>query len=455
MHTAQSTHWIHATRRHVDPPPYGGARPFESYIYPGHPTSYTEPALDALAEKISSDYWFLLGAAYPCPYSHFPAAEDNAVMNLRQYCSCLTPGQFRVEIFAPRLTEAGHRQIVTMGSGPSRVALHLALSQYLRKKPQSYTRTLDGFIGLNPPDGYHYTDELFWRGIGILGLLWILYGNTPPFNLSPFLLLVAGSDSFEAALKLCDDLPFVRAFAPEAADYLTSWERLARDYVADPSPIQKACRATPKYSMDKFTHLLEAVDVDLPESTLHWKMTYTQHQETREKLRNYLLFGHAHVSADVPQVSSLASGLRYFEQLKNYFVHHAFTDFQSFLYVLYRDISLDPETYLLLRVRWLQPPPDVPSNVWTDIKNALARFIRRQGLPTLTSSVASDGLRAVYATLGQSSNLPSIDSPEMQRAHIRRVLLNITVLGLEQPPSSMDFQASQPSVSWQLLLKAV
>ncbi|KZO89477.1 hypothetical protein CALVIDRAFT_532067 [Calocera viscosa TUFC12733] len=328
-----------------------------------------------------------------------------------------------------------------MGSGPTRVTFHMALNRYLAKKPQSYTHTLDGFLGINPPEGYHYTDELFWLGLGILCVLWILFGNSPPFNISPFLLLVAGSDNFDAALKLCNDLSFVRVFAPNAADYLTSWDRLARDHVTDPSPLQTASRAIPKHTMTELIQLLEAVDIDVPKNTMNWKMTSAEHSCTRQRLNNYLLFGHAEFSADVPQFSALVNGVRYFDQLRilQYFVRHAFADFQSFIYVLYRDITVDPQSYLLLRVRWLPPGLDSPA-IWTDFKNALSCFITRQGLPTLTSSAASNGLRAVYSMLDQSRRIPSIDSTIMSRPHVRRVILNIAVLGQEQPPSSMDFQ---------------
>ncbi|KZP00990.1 hypothetical protein CALVIDRAFT_560279 [Calocera viscosa TUFC12733] len=337
---------------------------------------------------------------------------------------------------SPPINPSVQGRVLTSGQGPSRVTLLYVLQNYLTFRPHSFRRTPDDFLAFNPASTYHPSHSVFWRGMAILASIWILHAATPPFNLSPFIFFVGMSTDRVGALKMCEDISFIRAFAPKAAALLLSWDRLATFHVLDPSPSQQAARALPQHVMQDFRPYLDEMDVDLApdlaEDLSDFKISRSEHSRLRRRLLNIFLFGHSNMDSSNPQFGAFGSGSLFFDRLRIFYLRQAFSDFRNLIFIIWRDVTIDGSEYLLERVRWL-PAVGVPSEEWSDIKAALSRYIMRDGLPTLTHSAASEVLREVYASQEIEDAHPH-SSSEWSRPHIRRLLLNRLVFGVEQPP---------------------
>ncbi|KZT62708.1 hypothetical protein CALCODRAFT_533804 [Calocera cornea HHB12733] len=368
---ARCAQWTLEARRLVPAVSPEFCRVISAPVYPGESQSNTQSAFQMVSLQLATSLFTLLKAAYP----DFPARppSSRAQSALQQFIARLCPGNFRVEVILPLNGSMSSGRVLTAGAGPTRQALRLLLQQYAALLPHSSARTPDGFMAIRPRgDPPSHEHEVFWRGVGILSAIWILHTGTPPFNISPLLVYVAGCQQRDTAADICRQPAFIRTFAPIAATMLSSWDRLASQHVTDPSHSQKLSRQDPQHSIRHFLPFLDEFDV--------------------------------------------------------FYERQAFADFKTFIWVVWQDPAADVNSYLQDRLKWLHSRPD--DTDWRNIQLALRRYLSREGHPLCTSSPASEGLRAVYLSIGLDPEEFTIPSQSSAR-YIRRRLLNRVCLGDE------------------------
>ncbi|KZT62403.1 hypothetical protein CALCODRAFT_505686 [Calocera cornea HHB12733] len=418
---SQVSCWQMQARRELPELPSEMDVAFTAELYPGQPDTHTESAIDSLSMEITATFWKLLRIAYP------PSPTNS---------------------FGWRRTAASIQHILTHGRGPSVVTLSLALQNYLTYKPQAFCTTPDGYIGINPSSGYHPTERLFWRGVGILCSIWILHAASPPFSISPFLCLVALSDDPNEAAQHYQAMSYVRTFAPKAADLIVSWDRLAPFHVSEAPSVRTKHWPPPKYKMATFRPHLEALDIDISASTSEnmedFKLTRNEHSRIRSLLLCSFLFGHP-TCIQSEQFSAFVEGWNFFDDLRFFYANSAFPDIPTLVYVVWRDITINPTTFLQQRIQWAPPDEGANSSDWLSVKKAFSRFLERDGAPRLSDSAASDALRALYPVFDIDPDANPTPSG-INQPHIRRILLNRLVLGVDRPPADAKIKVSNFSL---------
>ncbi|EJT96667.1 hypothetical protein DACRYDRAFT_119896 [Dacryopinax primogenitus] len=426
--------WANEARREIDLLPAQYDKPFVGELYPGQPSTHMEPALQTLGVELSMTFWMLLNAAFPLS----GPPSDVGMDDLRVFASRLSPDMFRVEITSARVTPSARGRLLTSGQSPSHVTFNLLMRHYLSLKPQAYSTTPDGYMALNPPHDYDPSDSLFWRGIGILSSLWLLYAGTPPFNISPFVFFVGASQDKPASLATLKDASLLRAWAPRAAEWLDSWDRLGDSHISDHLPPVTGDRGPQaQHDMNTFRVYLDALDIDLPDALdtdlTGFKLTETDHRRIHDDLLHLFLLGSRTISPPNHQLPSYSAGLMFFDKLRMFYLHRAFGSFKTFVYTVWQDITVNPAAYLLQRVKWMYPSAAQDASAWADIKSALIRFFSQDGLPALTASTGTKALSTLYE-LYQAGPKACTPHNTMHQPHIRRILLNKLVCRHEVPP---------------------
>ncbi|KZT58391.1 hypothetical protein CALCODRAFT_508245 [Calocera cornea HHB12733] len=152
-----------------------------------------------------------------------------------------------------------------------------------------------------------------------------------------------------------------------------------------------------------------------------------------------------HVSEAPEQFSAFVEGWNFFDDLRFFYANSAFPDIPTLVYVVWRDITINPTTFLQQRIQWAPPDEGANSSDWLSVKKAFSRFLERDGAPRLSDSAASDALRALYPVFDIDPDANPTPSG-INQPHIRRILLNRLVLGVDRPPADAKIKVSNFSL---------